>query len=164
MLLWDDLVRALYFVLQLFEVNPSVFYQATMNIEEKWQANREKVSFVKTFPGMVSKWESLCGNTLERVVPIENKKGCLFIFSGGLFTYIPTSIPEPSNLLLALEAGRPWLETFHTEAYRTLDTLIARDRELQRKARLDKLLSAVKNNYPAIPEIKVELKKALGGA
>jgi len=123
-----------------------------MDIEEKWQANREKVSFAKTFPGMVSKWESLCGKTLERVVPIGNKKGCLFIFSGGLFTFIPLSIPEPSNLLLALEAGRPWLETFHTEAYRTLDALIARDRELQRKARLDKLLSAVKNNYPANPD------------
>ena len=132
-----------------------------MDIEEKWQANREKVAFVKTFPGMVSQWESLCGKILERVVPIGNQKGCLFIFSGGLFTFIPLSIPEPSNLLLALETGRPWLETFHSEAYRTLDTLIARDRELQRKARLDKLLSAVKNNYPTIPEIKVELKKLL---
>ena len=132
-----------------------------MDIEEKWQANREKVAFVKTFPGMVSKWDSLCGKVLEQVIPVGNKKGCLFIFSGGLFTFIPLSIQEPSNLLLALETGRPWLETFHSEAYRTLDSLIARDRELQRKARLDKLLSAVKNNYATIPEIKVELKKLL---
>lgn len=134
---------------------------ATMDIEEKWQANKEKVSFAKTFPGMVSKWEALCGKTLERVVPIGNRKGSLFIFSGGLFTFIPQSISVPSDLLLALETGRPWLETFHTEAYQTLDTLIARDRELQREARLEKLLSAVKNNYPAIPEIKVRLKKLL---
>jgi hypothetical protein len=132
-----------------------------MTVEEKWQANREKVAFAKAFPGMASNWETLRGRIVEQVVPVGDHRGTLLIFSGGLFAVIPAGEQEPADLLLALQAGRPWLEPFHANAYRTLDELVARDRELQRKSRLEKLLSAVKNNYPNIPELKEELKKLL---
>ncbi len=132
-----------------------------MNVEEKWKANREKVAFAKSFPGLTDDLESIQGKVLEKVVPTKNQTGHLLIFSEGEFIFIPAAASEPSKLLQALEEGRPWLESFHQKAYQTLDALTQRDRELQRKARLEKLLSAVKHNYATIPEIKEELQKLL---
>ena len=132
-----------------------------MTVEEKWKINQEKVAFAKAFPGMTYDWETFRGKVLERVVPLENQKGSLLLFSDGKFTVIPSTPLDPASLLLALKTGRPWLENFHGEAYRTLDELTNRDGELQRKARLEKILSAVKNNYTTIPEIKNALKKLL---
>ena len=97
-----------------------------MTVEEKWQANREKVAFAKAFPGMASDWQTVRGRVVEQVVPVGDHRGTLLIFSGGLFAVIPAGEQEPADLLLALQAGRPWLEPFHANAYRTLNELVAR--------------------------------------
>ncbi|HEX9757151.1 MAG TPA: hypothetical protein VGB26_05035 [Nitrospiria bacterium] len=132
-----------------------------MSVEEKWQANRDKVAFAKSFPGWINDWTEVQGKTLERVIPLNESKMSVAIFSGGHFGILPGGYIEPAALIKALDAVRPWLESVHPKAYQTLDDLTAQDKELKRKTRLEKLLSAVKNNYPDMPELKDELKKLL---
>ena len=38
-----------------------------MSNEEKWKANLQKVSFLRTFPGWLSSWEQGIGSTIEHI-------------------------------------------------------------------------------------------------
>lgn len=135
-----------------------------MSTEQAWKANMEKVAFVKTFPGRISPWEAMRGKTIEKVVFPEGRPGAVLLFTDLSFAVVPRMdemIPEPSDLLAGILAARPSYEASQPAAYVELDRLIAREKETQRLARLQKVLGAVRNNMAAIPELKDELRRLL---
>lgn len=73
----------------------------------------------------------------------------------------PSSDPEPADLIAALLAARPALESRHGRAYEALDRYIASDKETQRMARLENIMGAIRNNLPQIPELKDALRRFL---
>jgi len=83
------------------------------------------------------------------------------IFSDGTFAVAPLPDLEPADLIAALLAARPFLESRHGQAYQSLDDYIALDKETQRLARLENILGAIRNNLPQIPELKDELRRFL---
>ncbi len=132
-----------------------------MYVEKKWQTNREKVAFAKSFPGRLMKWDAAIGKKVERVVFVHEKETGLAIFEEGTFIFIPSPDPEPAELIQSLLAGRSFLEPYYKEAYSELDQWISADKEMQRKARLENIMGAIRNNLPQIPELKEALKRFL---
>jgi hypothetical protein len=132
-----------------------------MTIEEKWQAAKDKASYAKQFPGMVTMWEALVGKTVARALPLNKKPFVLLLFSDRSFAFAPSLDLDPSDLIPCLEEARPHLEKVYPEAYKMLDDLALKNRELQRRARLEKIIGAIRNNLSDIPELKDELKKFL---
>jgi len=132
-----------------------------MTIEEKWQAAHEKAAYAKQFPGMITGWDALAGKEIVQVWPLAKKPFILLFFSDRTFAFAPTLDLDPSDLIPCLEEARPHLAAIYPEAYKKLDELAVKNRELQRHARLEKILGAVKNNLAEIPELKEELRKFL---
>ena len=132
-----------------------------MTIEEKWQAAKDKALYAKKFPGMITTWEAVAGKSVSRALPLIKKPFVLLLFSDRSFAFAPSLDLDPSDLIPCLEEARPHLEKIYPEAYRTLDELAFKNRELQRRARLEKILGAIQNNLSDIPELKEELKKFL---
>lgn len=132
-----------------------------MTGEEVWKANREKVGFVKSFPGRIQAWDEALGKTVKKVVRLPGRSGGLLIFEDGSYAPVPKLDPDPADLLAGLLAARSELEAGREKAYRDLDLLVEREKKLLRRARLDKILGAVTHNMPAIPELKEELLKLL---
>ncbi len=126
---------------------------------EKWEANREKVAFAKAFPGRLASWADAVGRTVETVVPSGND--AVVLFADGAFLIAPRPDPEPAAILTALAAARPRLAAHHAEAFGALDRLIARDRELTRRAKLDNILGAIRHNATEIPELKEAVRRLL---
>ncbi|MBI3805712.1 MAG: hypothetical protein HY282_18325 [Nitrospirae bacterium] len=131
--------------------------QARTQVEKKWRANAEKVAFAKGFPGRLTDWAAAEGKTVERVLSIGAARALLF--SDGTFLIVAASEPEPAVLIAALLAARPLLERHHPKGYETLDRHISTDRELQRRARLENIMGAIRNNLPQIPELKEALRR-----
>lgn len=132
-----------------------------MTIEEKWQAAKDKAAYAKQFPGMITTWEALVGKTVAQALPLKKRPFILLFFSDRSFAFAPSLDLDPSDLIPCLEEARPYLEKIYSEAYKTLDELAFKNRELQRRARLEKILGAIQNNLAEIPELKEELKKFL---
>ena len=132
-----------------------------MTIEEKWQAAKDKAQYARQFPGMVTTWEALTGKTVALALPLNKKPFILLLFSDRSFAFAPSLDLDPSDLIPCLEEARPHLQNIYPEAYKTLDDLALKNRELQRRARLEKILGAIRNNLSDIPELKEELKKFL---
>jgi len=132
-----------------------------MTIEEKWQAAKDKAEYAKRFPGMITTWEALAGKTVAQVLSLKKRPFILLLFADRSFAFAPSLDLDPSDLVPCLEEARPYLEKIYPEAYRTLDELAFKNRELQRRARLEKILGAIQNNLAEIPELKEELKKFL---
>jgi len=134
---------------------------SVMYIEKKWKTNLEKVSFAKAFPGLIRHWDEVVGQAVQAIVPVEGKSVFVLIFEGGKFAFISPMEPQPSELLAALSAARLYLERYHPEAYGTLDRFSRDDREMQRMARLENIVGAIRNNLPQIPELKETLRNLL---
>lgn len=83
------------------------------------------------------------------------------IFSDGAFLVAPSPDLEPVDLISALLTARPFLESHHGKAYEALDRYIASDKEMQRMARLENIMGAIRNNLPQIPELKDALRRFL---
>lgn len=131
-------------------------------IKEKWQANIDKVAFAKAFPGRQMEWQATVGMTLEAVVPIPTaEEPVVIVFTDGDFLIAPKLKDTPKEILLALKEAKPALERFHAEAYETLEELSARDRELTRKARMERIVDAVRNNIDKMPGLTDALVKLL---
>jgi hypothetical protein len=129
-----------------------------MPVEEKWKANREKVAFMKKFPGLLTAWEQAHGKTIEAVAPLSSKAGAaVLVFSDGSFAVVPPPTPEPWELGEGLGAARRFLEFKHREAFAEYDRLTNQDKEALRAARLEKILGAIQNNLEQIPELKDRL-------
>ncbi len=131
-----------------------------MTIEEKWDATREKVEHLLRFPGLIKDWKDAAGKRIARVVPIDEGK-VLLLFDDKTFAI---TLPVQANTLdvqEALESARPALEATHREALRALDRLIVKEKDLQKRARLEKILGAIRNNAAEIPELKEAVRKLL---
>lgn len=137
-----------------------------MSVEEKWNANMEKVAFAKQFPGRLHAWADTRGRTIETTLSWDTQSGmaglaAALIFTDRTFLVAPGPEVEPAVLLTGLEAARPRLATVYPEAYAQLDQLAARDKHLQRQARMDNILGAVRTNMPEMPELKDRLLQLL---
>lgn len=132
-----------------------------MGVEEKWKMNAKKVAFVKAFPGRLHSSREAVGKRIEQVFVLEKGKTEVVVFSDATFLVLPNPDARPAVLIRALLKANPALKKHHEAAYRRLDALIEEDRALQRQARLDNILGAVRNNYPHIPELAAELKQFL---
>ena len=125
--------------------------------EAKWEANREKVAFAMAFPGLLTDWKDAQGKTIDAVVSAPDTT--VVLFTDGTFGLIPVRERDPASVLAALAAARPRLEAIHADAYGTLDELDAKDRELARRARLEKVLGAIRHNAAEIPELKDAVRR-----
>jgi hypothetical protein len=132
-----------------------------MDVQKKWQINMEKVAFAKSFPGRLMTWDAAVGKKVERTAAIDEGRIGMVIFDDGTFIFIPSPDPAPADLIQTLLAGRSFLERSHPEAFIELDRWIATDKEMQRMARLENIMGAIRNNLPQIPELKEKLTKFL---
>jgi len=130
-------------------------------IEDKWKANADKVAFAKSFPGLLWDWERAIGKKVERVNKKDGGGADLVIFEDGTFILVPLSELPPGDIMKTLLAGRPFLEPYHPDAFQQLDRHIENDEEMKRKARLENIIGAVRNNLPQIPELKEALRNLL---
>ncbi|MBI3597149.1 MAG: hypothetical protein HY203_08365 [Nitrospirae bacterium] len=69
--------------------------------------------------------------------------------------------PTIHQIYEGIQSIRPELESRHSEAYRKLDNKVLQDKEMTRKARLEKILGAIRNNMVEIPELKEEIEKLI---
>ncbi len=132
-----------------------------MSADEVWKANREKVSFVKQFPGRLHTWDEVAGKKIEKVIALPGRSGSMLIFQDRSFAVVSKLEPEPADLLAGLLAARSELEPGNITIYQELDRFVQREKDLLRRARLEKIVGAVTHNMPAIPELKEELLKLL---
>ncbi|MHB1606781.1 MAG: hypothetical protein ACYC9S_01190 [Leptospirales bacterium] len=136
-----------------------------MYVERKWQVNREKIEHARSCPGLLLSLRECVGRTIEAVLPLTVPgKTTYFIvmFDGGTFFIgSDTGDVQPPELLCAIEAVRTSRESFFPEFYQKLDSLSAEDREMQRLARLENILGAIRNNAPLIPELPDAVKTLL---
>ena len=128
-----------------------------MSPEVKWAANRAKVAFAMAFPGLLLDWKDAQGKTISAVVP--GSETTVVLFADGTFIVAPVRELDPASLVAALAAARPRLESVRADAYATLDRLDATDRELARRARLEKVLGAIRHNAREIPELKDAVRR-----
>ena len=129
------------------------------NNEAKWQANQEKVAFLKQFPGLVHTWEEIQGQTVQSVIPLKsNSKFSVLVLSNGNFTIAHAPETEPKYLREGIETARPTLEPLHSEAFAQYSVLADRDNEATRTARLENILGAIHNNLEQIPELKDHIR------
>ncbi len=134
---------------------------AKTSVEKKWQTNLAKVAFAKSFPGQMTSWGHAAGKTIDCVVPLVGRSVCVVIFTDRTFIVNATAPLEPAEQIASLLVARPLLAPHYKTAYQLLDQYIAADQEMQRMARLENILGAVRNNLPQIPEIKEALKRLL---
>lgn len=127
--------------------------------EDKWAANREKVAFARVFPGKLDSWPEAVGKTVEAV--FASGPDVVILFTDGMFIISPTPDPDPAAILSALAAARARLEPRYHDAFATLDRLAERDRNLTRRAKLDKLLGALRHNVAELPELKAAVQRLL---
>ncbi len=132
-----------------------------MYVEKKLKINAEKVSFAKAFPGLLKNWETASGKTIKAVVPMNKGKTDLVIFTDATFIFAPSLDLQPAVLIASLLTAKPFLEGQHQTAYEILDRLMVEDKEMQRMARLENIMGAIRNNLPQIPELKKELQHFL---
>src|SRR4029079_7039872 len=113
-----------------------------MAVEDKWKANRDKVAFMKQFPGLLGNWEALAGETIKAVIALKGKQGtAVLVCTEGTFKSVPPRAPEPYELGEALAVARTILEPTHQAAYVEYDRLVRKDRAALRSARVDKILA-----------------------
>ena len=130
-----------------------------MSNEDKWKANKEKVAFIKQFPGLLRSWGQLTGKTVETVIEFKSKAGStVVVFTDGSFLVVPPLAVEPYELGEALATARQSLEPKHHTAYAEHDRLVKQDKEAQKAARLSNILGAIQNNLDQIPELKDRIK------
>jgi diglucosylglycerate octanoyltransferase len=132
-----------------------------MSADEVWKANREKVAFAKQFPGRLQSWDQAAGKKVEKAVQIPGRSAAVLLFDDRTFAVAAQLDPDPADLIQGLLAARSDLQTIDPDLFRKLDGFVDREKELLRRARLEKILGAVTNNMQAIPELKDELLKLL---
>lgn len=131
------------------------------SIEQKWAANEEKTAFIKTFPGLFLTWSKSIGKKVIKVIPLKDGTGSVLMMEDGAFTVAGRIDPTIHQIFEGIQSLRPELVSRFVQAYRELDEKVALDKEMTRKARLEKILGAIQNNMAEIPELKEEISKFL---
>jgi hypothetical protein len=132
-------------------------------IEEKWAANEEKAAFIKTFPGLFLGWPEAVGRKIKKVVPLKDGLDAVLLMEDATFTVASKIDPAIHQIYEGIQAIRPELESRLSEAYHLLDKKVFKEKEMTRKARLEKILGAIRNNMAEIPELKEEIEKLIQG-
>jgi len=130
-------------------------------IEEKWAANDQKTALIKVFPGLFLTWSDTPGKRINKVVSLKDGSGAVLLMEDGTFTVASKIDPTIHQIYEGIQTLRPELEPRLSEAYRNLDKKVLQDKEMTRKARLEKILGAIQNNLPEIPELKEEIEKLI---
>jgi hypothetical protein len=117
------------------------------------------VAFAAAFPGRLTRWSDAVGKTVDAA--LDSAGTAVVMFSDGTFLITPGPVVAPAAVLAALAAARPRLEPRDPEAFATLDRLAARDRELTRRAKLDRILGAIRHNAAEMPELKAAVQQLL---
>jgi hypothetical protein len=130
-------------------------------IEAKWAANQAKADFARDFPGLLTGWEACQGKRIAQVLPLRRVPGAILVMDDGSFAVVGKLEPTTVAIQDGLEAAAAHLRPRYPEAFAELERLAQRDRELTRRARLEKILGAVTNNITEIPELKRELEQLL---
>lgn len=134
---------------------------ASDSIEAKWAASQAKSAAARDFPGLLAQWEACQGKRIVHVVPLRRVPGAILVMDDGSFAVVPKLEPTTVAIQDGLQLAAPQLRPRYPEAFAELERLQARDRELTRRARLEKILGAVTNNIGEIPELKRELEQLL---
>ena len=131
-----------------------------MGNEAKWNANLQKVAYLKSFPGWLSSWKQSIGSTIEQVLPFpEQRSHTVLLLSEGKFIVTPDAHTEPQLVTAGLLVARPHLEPTYAEAFQEYDRLAKLDQEAGRTARLENILNAIDNNLERIPELKSHIRQ-----
>lgn len=131
------------------------------SLEEKWQANQDKAAFLKQFPGLLNDWTECRDKRIRQVTPLARHPGVVIVFDDGTFLVAPKLEASTPAIQDALEQAHAELRSRHPKAFNEMERLVLRDKELSRKARLEKILGAIENNLGEIPELKQELRDFL---
>jgi len=130
-------------------------------IEQKWAANEEKTALIKSFPGLFLSWPKALDKKIIKIVPLKEKSGAVLMMEDGTFTVAPNIDPTTHQILEAIQSLRPELESRLSEVYGKLDEKVAKDKEMARRARMEKILGAIQNNMAEMPELKEEIGKLI---
>jgi hypothetical protein len=125
--------------------------------EQKWRASEEKVRFAKAFPGLLKGKDHT--KTVLKTAQLQYSE--LIIYSDYTFTFKPLSEDDVPKFMSNLREAKVHLYEHHRAAFDRLDELTARDKELTRLSRLEKLLGAVVNNTIEFPELYEAIPKCL---
>ncbi len=130
-----------------------------MEHEQKWETNRQKVAYLKNFPGLLSSWDQSIGATIEQIISMTDRSNSsVLLLSHGKFLVTPQVHTEPQAVTAGLIAARPLLECIHAQAFQEYDRLAQQDEEARKQARLQNILNAIDNNLEHIPELKSHIR------
>jgi hypothetical protein len=132
----------------------------TMEPQEKWQANMEKVAFAKQFPGLLRDWTEAKGKRIGSVVLLSGRPGQVILFDDRTFLVAGLADPDPADLLNGLFAAETPLRTWYPDAFARLVELRERDERLTQQARVDKIAGAIRHNA-GLPGLKDAVARAL---
>ena len=128
-----------------------------MYAEKKWETSLAKTRFAKAFPGLVENGE---GKKVE--VEIQLSGGLTLLqFADGTFTLNPFEKHDIPKFLAGLRAAENHLPANFKPHFETLRRLTEEDREMGRLSRMEKMLGAIVNNTPLIPELPEAVSKWL---
>ncbi len=132
-----------------------------MYSEQKWAASEAKTRFAKNFPGLVPH-KTLAGDVkIEKTVMLPSNGVRLILYTDHTFCFEPLDLDDARLLLCALRESRPYLYALYPTAFDELDALTARDAELSRLSKMEKLLGAIVNNCLEIPALYELVQKQL---
>lgn len=131
------------------------------SIAAKWAANQAKADFARDFPGLLAGWEACQGKRIVQVLPLQRVPGAILLMDDGSFAVVPKLELNTVAIQDGLEQAATQLRARYPEAFAELDRLKQHDREVTRRARLEKILGAVSNNIQEIPELRRELEQLL---
>ncbi|MCS7075755.1 MAG: hypothetical protein NZ455_03555 [Bacteroidia bacterium] len=130
----------------------------TSKTEEKWKINRQKNEFARTIPGKTLPRSDL--KVIYRTFLSCAKNVELCVYEDNTFSLSqPNAFDDAQVVIETVECLRPYFENTYSGFYRQYDKWVELDKEATRKARLEKILSAIANNIAEIPELKDEIIK-----
>jgi hypothetical protein len=132
----------------------------THHSEAALERRREKFEYVAAFPGLLPAWSAAVGKTVAAVV--EHAEAQVVVFTDGCFLVTRRGPAAGDALLSAIDGAREALQPHHAAHLEELDRRVHAEREAMRLARMEKVLGAVENNLPQIPELRDALRDLLG--
>jgi diglucosylglycerate octanoyltransferase len=131
-----------------------------MHAEEAMERRKARIAFILAFPGRLERWEQAVGKSVAHV---QTGAGgaTLVLFGDGTFLVAGPWTGAPDELQALLSDARAALEPHQPDAYAQLDALQAAEAEAMRLGRMEKVLGAVRNNLPQIPELREALLELL---
>lgn len=139
-----------------------------MYAEQKWESSLAKTAYAAAFPAMIKSETDATGKSIERTVRLELAQPfaplTLIVYSDNIFRFEPMDFTDIARLMSALKAAKAHLQEQHSEAFGKLDALIARDAEMSRLSKMEKVLSSIVNNIADLPELYDLVSPVVAGA